>query len=664
MQRALKHGDIIRNRFEENRSDTCNLYLGSGCAGVSLNAWGVFPQDTGAPDRDGIGKTCLTHTDHWHRGLWEIDYWLPVAHLDWAQKIESPHDWRQSLDLYDGICRTQYSVDGYSLVQQAFYHPEKRDLLALEFVCKGTGVPDLILSPKIHVQAHYQQILDGEVALESENDAGNFIVLRLKVGTADTALIISVAGPSNQIRLVYKSGSVHAEFKSAMIQSTVLIGVKAWTKRHELIDEMKAVSSGDAYRNSAIQAWHKRWGQGFIELPDTHHQAIWARSVYHLLCSYSPDVASPSGPMGWSGNGWPFHFPQDVSYILPALLRLGHLDIARGWIEFYHSQIAATREMTQRVYRLPGTMWAWEHPIGPDSHTLSSGSPNPFQFEIHNAAYPTRMAYETAAYLGQEWARHFAWPIVKESAIFYAAALKRNSVGKWGIHVVPSMGQDEFGGENQHNYLCALFSAQYTLTTAIHMARQLGINELDPKWISILQDGLAYDRVFDPATGIYATCESGVGHLTDLVTKPKHPVPLNPYFSLPLGAVDSPTATAYSHRHSVSRDVMKKFSHGWTFPALLLADVHAGNAIGLREDLELLAGSGLMDRDHICFYESSGFRHAPFFVTSHGLYAQAVQDAFVNDYWNETRLQAAVPESWRGARYAGLRTRDGKIHHS
>jgi acyl-coenzyme A synthetase/AMP-(fatty) acid ligase len=67
-----------------------------------------------------------------------------------------------------------------------------------------------------------------------------------------------------------------------------------------------------------------------------------------------------------------------------------------------------------------------------------------------------------------------------------------------------------------------------------------------------------------------------------------------------------------------------------------------------------------VDPDWLQIFETSGSTGAPFYVTSHGLYLQALNDAFVSDYWGETEIGAACPAEWEGASFAGLRTADGK----
>ena len=144
---------------------------------------------------------------------------------------------------------------------------------------------------------------------------------------------------------------------------------------------------------------------------------------------------------------------------------------------------------------------------------LKDGVPNWYQFEIHNAAYPLRMAFETSKYLRDDrWTREVAWPVIFESARFYGSTLKKEVGGEWSLQVVPSMGQDEHGGQDAKNYLCALYSARYSLTVATRMARELNL-ETDElaRWRKILSDGLAFNRLYMKEEGYCATCEGTMG---------------------------------------------------------------------------------------------------------------------------------------------------------
>jgi hypothetical protein len=390
-----------------------------------------------------------------------------------------------------------------------------------------------------------------------------------------------------------------------------------------------------AWMEHAAAAWKLRWGNLFAAPAglSPEHAALYQRSHYHLLCSYAPDMRCPAPPMGFTGNAWGRHFPQDLSYIHPALLSHGHNDITRAHVEFYHSCLPDQLRLTRGFYNKPGVCWSWEYPIGPDAHLFrpeDGGIPNEFQFEIHNAAYPAKMALETAAALGEaKWTRDIAWPVVRESARFLFACLQREADGTHSVVVTPSMGQDEFGGPNAKNYLCALFATEYTLRQAVHLAGQLGLADAETAaWAAVLSDGLAYARLLHPAHAFFAANES----IPFEPRRQKHPVQLNPLWLLPLGREpDAPTLSAFRQRRlicSSERDnqrhpgVPTGFYDGWTLFAFQLSTVRLHDHAGYAHELKEMLPARLTDPDHITIYESSGFWQA-YYTTSMGLFMQA-----------------------------------------
>lgn len=656
---AVSCGDIVRTKWPVRMKEHLNLYLGSGRAGACFDVWGLM--HSGPKEVQSQARTFLSHADHWHRGKYGLDYWLPVARLKWAgDEPPEPKQYRQELRIYDGRLETNLVWADLSLTTRIWFHPERRDLLAVEIEYEAGAegeMPSLLLAPEVDVNAHYDQHLVG--SFETLQDGSADWVGRLTVGTAASMLALRVISGDGEARLETTEAGLTIRFPATRGRHLFVIGTASPERCEQLIKDMKAVPSADDYASEAAEAWHRRWGDAFIHVPVVELQALWARSLYYTLCSHAPEVRTPAGPMGWSGNGWPFHFPQEVSYVHPALLRLGHLDIAQSWVEFYRSYLEETKKVTKRIYKSDGAMWAWEHPIGTDTEMLSDGTPNWFQYEIHNAAYPLRMAYETSLYLGDDrWTREVAWPIIYESARFYGSNLKRESDGKWSLHVIPSMSQDEHCEEDAKNYLCALYSARYSLTVVTQLARQLGLEgEELSRWRQILSDGLAFRRLYLENPGIYSSCE-GLG-AQEILGKEKHPVQLNPLTFVPLDQPDEVVARAYEQRYSLCVRSNQNYFPGWTLSAFWLASSHIGDSEGLLEGLSRAVPACYVDPNHVQIYESSG--GIPYYVTSHGLYMQALNDALVSCYWDGVQIGKACPPSWNEVTFRNLRVPSGLL---
>ena len=212
------------------------------------------------------------------------------------------------------------------------------------------------------------------------------------------------------------------------------------------------------------------------------------------------------------------------------------------------------------------------------------------------------------------------------------------------------MGQDEFGGENSPDYLCALFAAEYTLRAALEITRFL---RMRPKaaalWRTILREGLAFPRLLQKSTGVYATS----GKKGWQLRKQKHPVQLSPYIFLPSEHIDAPTRRAYAIREALclnNRPDMRhpgaegSFSEGWTLPAYALACSRAGDPQGLLETLSEMDVAQLCDHERIQIYESSGF-WGPYYTTSMGLFLQAVTGALFEDTPGATPCESIWPKA-------------------
>jgi hypothetical protein len=650
------------------RADHLNAYLGSGRSGCCFG-WHGLHHPAGAPaEIRGVSNTFLAHADHWGYLAYGLDAWLPVLRLLWKPGPPEASASSQHLDVYHGLLTTRLEVGGAKVQLRNTFHPGHRDLLAIELTWEGADrpLPDVFVELQVQGETRYGQRTHAVSRSVQVDPATHQWRASLDANPSETRIAAKILSMQGTAQLTVEDDGLRIRLSGQAQRGRhlLLVGVVARHRLAEMDKELQHIVDPTEYLAEAAAAWERRWGDAWVQLPDPKLQALWARSVYYILCSYAPDVRAPAPPMGWAGNVWPFHFPQDISYIHPALLRLGHYDIARASVEHYRATLGQTQEATRRIYNRPGAMWPWEYPISNDfgGRLLAEGAPNPFQYEIHNAAYPARMAAETAAHLqDRTWAREIAWPVVRESARFLGALAQRQRE-TWNVQAMPSMGQDEFGGPDACNYLCALQSTQYALQTAVRMAQQLQLQEPElQRWQAILNDGLAFDRLADPALGMRATAENLVG--TPWLGRQKHPVQLNSLTFLPLcQEFDEPTRLAYRRRNELCAGMTANTSYGWTLAAYWLAASHMGDGKALAAEFNRMEQMRYVDPAWIQIYETSGAKHAPYYVTSHGLYVQAVCDALVSDFSGQTRIGAAVPPGWEEARYANLRTADGGRH--
>ena len=629
IEEAVSKGNITRTVF--NPEAQIPLYLGSGSCGALFDCYGLIGQDKHHIYND---SGTFKHSDYFARGKYGIDYWLSAFTVTFADgKSPVPTDYSQSLDIFKGRLETAFTADGHRLQSRVYFNPEHRDYLTFEL----DGAWQLAVKPVMKPQGSYNE--------EFEIGA---------VGRPDGMILTSNMGEFMvSVQLIHLSGDLPkvtrdgADFYISLQDSTKAMLVICASHRPRFVKASIQFTyiSGIEWRDQCEAAWRRRWGDSYVNLSDDRRQADWARSLYYVLCSFSPD-GIPSAPMGWTGIGWRFHFPQDISYIHPALLRLGHYDLAKRIVEFYHGRIDDLLAVTRRIYGGKGIMWPWEFPSGTGTGLLDCEPPNVYQFEIHNAAYPARMAYETARHLhDDEWTQKYAIPIIRHSADFYASHLVKEANGKYSLDVKPSMSQDEFAEPNSRNYLCSLYSARYVF----RIAALMGLHDYDEYNAA----GLAFDRLVDAAHGIYRTSEM---MREENYGKEKHPVQLNPLVFLPAPQLDKYEMNAYGQRFDICAAAKDRIYHGWTLAVFFLASSHLGKAEEMAREMALADDKDYRDPELLEFYETSGRPESMYYVTTHGLYLQAVQDAFVCDLFGDDRLEYAVPPSWKGSEYVNLHT--------
>ena len=631
IENAVSKGNIIRNVF--NPEKQIPLYLGSGSCGALFDCYGLIGQDRHHIYND---SGTFKHADYFARGKYGIDYWTSAFTVTFSDgNSPVPTDYSQSLNLFKGQLTTAFTLNGHHLKSLAYFNPSHRDYLTFEL----DGAWQLAVKPVMHPLGSYQEQFD----IQATGRPDGFI---LNTNVEEFMVSVQVIYISGELPKVTRDG---ANFTISLQDSSKAMLVLCACRRSRFVEVSKRFTyiSGLDWRTSCEEAWRERWGDSFLNLSDTHRQADWARSLYYVLCSFSPD-SIPSAPMGWTGLGWRFHFPQDISYIHPALLRLGHYDLAKRIVEFYYERIDDMLAITHRIYGGKGIMWAWEFPTGHGKGLLDCEPPNVYQFEIHNAAYPARMAYETARHIKDDaWTQKFALPIIKHSADFYASHLVKEANGKYSLDVKPSMSQDEFAVPNSRNYLCALYSARYTF----RIASLMGIHDYD----EYINAGLAFDRLIDDVHGIYRTSEM---MREENFGKEKHPVQLNPLVFLPTPMLDKYELNAYEQRYEICSAAKQRLFHGWTLAMFWLASSHLGKADSLKAELDLADDKDYRDAEQLEFYETSSRPESMYYVTTHGIFLQAVQDAFVCDLFGEDRIEYAVPTAWKGSEYVNLHTAD------
>ena len=674
MRRHISRGDIIRTRYPDPGYPPANIYLGSGRFGAAVGPSGLMDTEYTPRSWNSIPNTLLMHADHWVRGAYGLDAAVPLGRLYLSGLPKGPPEtYYQHLHLYDGFLETRLQYPGLRLVVRLYFNPELRDILAVDFsysAASNTQIPDIFFTVIPQTRSSYQQNVITTIENPLPDEKRSLVRCRIVSASdaknapgrkpAESLLLLQVTSADGGADFLQEKNAIALKFTGRRGESRILLGSAGISWREELEQELKTAAGDSNYSGTAETAWNRRWGASYVNLPDDRFQALWTRSVYYLLSSFSPDLHCPVSPMGYTGNGWPYHFPQDMAYIFPVFLRLGHFDIAESIVGYYRKCLENMRDFTSRIYGREGIFWAWEFPMDEHSRLLSEGSPNWYQFELHNSAYPAFMAFETFRHTrNREWGRETAFPVILESARFYGDILVREEDGTWGIHLTPSMGQDEWGGIDGKNYLCALFSAEYCLKTALKTAEFLEepLPEKE-KWEKILSDGLAYHRLYHHEYGIYMPCQVDPSEYK--LGRQKHPVQLGPAAFVPAKPAAGPEHKAFAVREHLCQGTGKGFYTGWTLATYWLTAIRLGKFEEFVGELEKAVPASYADPDWTVLYETSGDGSMPMYLTNHGLYVQAVNDTFVGSFFRDITTPSGVPQTWEGAEFHNFHLPGGK----
>ncbi len=635
-KQSIEKADIVRREYDPS---LVPLYIGSGNSGCCLNAYGLMD---GIFNENGEWSTLnnvFMHTDHCALGKWGQHYWLPIFQLSYANPFkEEPKEYLQRQSMYTGEAVTVMKFENFELELRTVMSPYRPDVIAFHISFKGApgSFPTILLKPLYSMRCCYDQTL---ASLVEYCDMGYDV----QVNDSACSIRYAVKEKDGRIQSTQLSDGIAFSSAEKSIECSLIIACGSTERVNELGDQLRSISSYTSYLQTAVQEWSQRWGNSYIELNDPFLHNLYVRSVYILLCSFGVEKGkydepkAPSAPMGWTGISWQFHFPQDISMIHPVFLRLNHLDIAASIVKFYYNAIEQMRDFTQRLYHVEGIFWGWEFPGKPNHTLLADGSPNECQFEIHVSAYPAKMAYETALSLkDKQFMREISLPIILESARFYLSILEREHTGRWGIHLVPSMGQDEFGGKDRRNYLCSLYSAEYTLRIAQKVCRYLSYDWI---WLNqtnkILSDGFAFENLYRDDMKIYNACE--LDNPYEALNQ-KHPPQLNPITLMPAGHCDTIVRNAYKQRREICTNTKENSYSGWTLADFWLAAAHIGTKEELLYELDQMFPGKYVDKEGITFYEHTGAIFQPYYVTNHGLFLQAMIDGVLGDYFDEKRI--------------------------
>lgn len=620
----VRRGNIVSTNYDE--APVAGRYIGNGRFGTVLGPLGLnlSPQEQASRK---TGASHITHLQHWGRfqfisaiekTVTSADYNLPVMKIHWDGTPEGITAYRQEQDFYDGTVTTAFTTsDGTRVQTQAWFDYELKDLACFSFTLSG-GSMDVRTTTISGFQAYsfvFRDIVDQETLISRCPDGAYKLTVTCPqaINNCSSDFYIytnaEVRSCSDGLRFHLKEG-----------RSDIFISYGA----------PLSVSSRKSSLKRSTKAWHTCWANtGWMCFPDEAAQKVWVRSMAYMLESlddFATGLIQPDN--GFTGNPFPFHFVQDLEYIAPALMMTGHGDIVMKWVEHFAGEIENMKAYAKKLWpESEGIYPPWELPFGSVDGYHHPTVPVAFCYEPHNSGYLARLAKEAADFNGNtQWAQKYAYPLIREVCEFYRSAARKHDDGLWHMNWYPCIGQDEAGGRNKTDYLCSIYSAEYSFKAAV----ELGLDS-NGNYAAILHDGLAYKSLEDKERGTLHTC-TGV----DDFGKQKHPVQLDGLAYFPIQ--DSPLqyeVNAYNLRHDITQDARKPKFYGWTLGQFLLSGSNMKDSKGWLEDWNNIIPSDYADPDLIQIYETSGNPLQSFYITTHGMVQQSLIRNYVNDYWGE-----------------------------
>ena len=616
IESIVRECDVIRTVYSEDPSlplNQANGYFGGSFSQLGLH---IRPENREVLQK--YGNTTFLHVDRYYRGKFNMDYLIPVCRIYWGQEFADISDYEQHQSYYDGILTTRFVSGGESISVTSWFDPVDHDMACFLFQAGETPGHDVILEAEKALKLHYSQEVTQEVTITAGEGCWKmelgikgrkdicYVYSDAPGLVEDNCLRLNISG-DKYVRIVYAS-PVGTDVKESLAQT------KDW--------------------------WHRTWQEsGFLELPEKDAQLMWVRSMYLQLSTYAAQKKGLLPPSGFAANCWPFAYSQDLSYIAPVLLATGHGDVVKAWAEYYAERVEGMKDYAKRVFGAEGAFCPWGYPYGSFDGFHDPEVPNQYYYELHNAAYMVRMVYEASLHVNDEaWTRQNAEPIVRECAAFYKSICAKEDDGFWHLFNDPGMGQDEMGGFNQKDYLCALYSAKYCFERAVLMGL-----DTDGTYSKILREGLAFPAL-QSENGYYYACQ---GSGAKDFGMQKHPVQLNELAYLPTEPTPSAAAVAaYGHRYEITERAEEPFFWGWTLGEFLLSGSRLGDKEGWRKDWGNMVKSENVDPDLIQVYEGSRIWDISYYSSTNGLFQQSLINNLVCDWYGELEIAKCYP--WEG----------------
>ncbi len=226
-------------------------------------------------------------------------------------------------------------------------------------------------------------------------------------------------------------------------------------------------------------AWDSLWKSDIIIDGDDESQRDVHSMLYHLYSFVREGTAYSLSPMGLSGLGYNGHAFWDTElWMYPGLLVL-HPGIAHSLLEYRFQRIEAAKH-NAFAHGYKGAMFPWESAASGNEETPVWALSGPFEHHITADIAIAAWNYYCVTQ-DKNWLRERGWPLLKETADFWASRVERNGSGHFDIKNV--VAADEWA-ENIDNNAFTNAAAKANLQFAAQAASILGL-AANPDWANV-----------------------------------------------------------------------------------------------------------------------------------------------------------------------------------
>jgi protein-glucosylgalactosylhydroxylysine glucosidase len=446
----------------------------------------------GAYDRYGRGRV-----SNFLRSFNLLNMYLDVD----GRRISAQHtsNLQQSLDMREGKFTTSFDVGDKATVTYSYY-----SLRHLPY----TVLMDVAVTAKKDIQISGSSVMEAPDALR---DVENYYNEIDRPHVVISLLTSSAKSPTGKLLLCASNTFLFSEPHG---QEPRVIH-EMWDNNMHLVKFSKKIAAGTTYRysvaGSSITSAHHADPLNEAERLTIYaklegrerllryHQAAWAElwksdiriegdpqsqqdvrsMLYHLYSFVREGTALSPSPMGLSGLGYNGHVFWDTElWMYPALLVL-QPPLAKSMVEYRYQRLdAARRNAFSKGFK--GAMFPWESAETGVEETPVWALSGPFEHHITADVAIAAWNYY-AVTQDRDWLREKGWPILKETANFWASRVERNGPGSYDIKNV--VAADEWA-ENVDNNAFTNSAAKANLQYATQAAAVLGV-KADPDWMDV-----------------------------------------------------------------------------------------------------------------------------------------------------------------------------------